>query len=114
METPFKNDPYAIVYHAFKGLYPDKPCEIWWEPDPSDNSDEAYGETRFPDDGGIPVVYVYANYPVNQQVEILAHELAHVAVGSEHDHDEAWETAFDAIQDEYDRIGNAMFGGTEE
>ena len=30
METPFKNDPFAMIYEAFKRLYPGKQCEIWW------------------------------------------------------------------------------------
>ncbi len=47
---------------------------------------------------------------VADAVEILAHELAHVAVGSDEEHGKAWEEAFDAIHNEFDRIGNEMFG----
>lgn len=115
METPFKNDPFAIIYQAFKRLYPDKPCEIWWDiPHDEEVDKEAYGVTNFPDDGNIPQVFVYPNYPVHQQTEILAHELAHVAVGPEHEHDEVWEAAFDAIHEEYGRIGEELFGGGEK
>lgn len=39
------------------------------------------------------------------QSKSLAHELAHVAVGVEHDHDEVWQEAFDKIFEEYNRIG---------
>lgn len=74
---------------------------------------EAYGVTNFPDDGSIPQIFVYPYYPIHQQMEVLAHELAHVAVGVEHDHDEAWESAFDALYREYDRIGAEMFGTRE-
>lgn len=111
MESPFKNDPFAMIYQAFKRLYPDKQCEIWWEPRPGENDEGAYGATDFPDDGGVPQVFVFTDYPVGQQAEILAHELAHVAVGVEHDHDEVWESAFEAIQKEYGRIGAELFGG---
>lgn len=46
---------------------------------------------------------------VNNAVEIFAHELAHVAVGVDHEHDDAWEDAFEAIFQEYNRIGHALF-----
>ena len=110
MESPFKNDPFAMIYQAFKRLYSDKQCDIWWDT-PKEADKQAFGVTNFPDDGGCPQVFVYPNYPVHQQAEILAHELAHVAVGPEHEHDDVWESAFDAIQKGYDRIGNELFGG---
>lgn len=114
MESPFKNDPFAMIYQAFKRLYPDKQCEIWWDvPQDEEVDKEAYGVTNFPDGGNIPQVFVYPNYPVHQQTEILAHELAHVAVGPEHEHDEVWKAAFDAIHEEYGRIGAELFGGGE-
>lgn len=53
---------------------------------------------------------VYSEHPVNIQTETLGHELAHVAVGPEHEHDEVWKAAFDAIFDEYNKIGDEMFG----
>ena len=111
MESPFKNDPFAMIYQAFKRLYPDKQCEIWWEPCPGKVDEGAYGATDFHDDEGIPQVFIFTDYFVGQQVEILAHELAHIAVGPEYGHDEVWKAAFDAIHTEYDRIGIELFGG---
>ena len=112
MESPFKNDPFAMIYQAFKRLYPDRPCEIWWDVPQDDEVDKtAYGVTNLPDDGGVPQVFVYPDYPVKQQVEVLAHELAHVVVGPEHGHDEIWDAAFEAIKQEYCRIGDELFGG---
>lgn len=64
--------------------------------------------------GAPPSVFAYAEYPVNIQVETLAHELAHVAVGPEHEHDDTWRAAFDAIFAEYNRIGDEMFGKPAE
>lgn len=110
METPFKNDPFAMIYQAFKCLYPDKQCEIWWEPNPPDSDEGAYGATDFPDDSGLPQVFIFSDYPVAQQAEILAHELAHVAVGVEHDHDGAWDAAFEAIKTKYERIASEKVG----
>lgn len=107
--TPFRNDPFAIVWMAFKKLYPGKDCEIWWEIHDVSGHEEEYGFTHQPLDGTTPTVCIYSEHPVNIQVETLGHELAHVAVGVEHEHDEVWEAAFDAIFREYNRIGDEMF-----
>lgn len=32
MESPFVNDPFAMVWQAFKNLYPGKDCEVQWQP----------------------------------------------------------------------------------
>ena len=110
MKNPFDNDPYAMVWAAFKRLYPDKECRVWWDMHQNDEHDEEYGFTHFPNDGSTPSVFVYAEHPVNIQVETFAHELAHVAVGPEHEHDDIWRSAFDAIFEEYNRMGDEMFG----
>ena len=109
MKTPFENDPFAMVYQAFQNLYPGKECRIFWEPEirPEDG-DKAYGLTDFGADGTV-MVFVTPDMKVLDAVEILSHELAHVAVGADHEHDEVWEAAFDAIFKEYNRIGDEMF-----
>lgn len=113
METPFKNDPFCMVWMAYKRLY-DKPCEIWWDYHEEDAHEQEYGFTNFPNDGSIPTVIIYSDHPVSIQVETLAHELAHVAVGVEHEHDSVWDEAFTAINEEYHKIGDEMFGGEED
>ena len=50
---------------------------------------------------------------MNVCVETFAHELAHVAVGVEHEHDSVWEEAFDKIFAEYNRIGEELYGSKE-
>lgn len=111
MESPFANDPFSLVWKAFKNLYPGKGCEVQWQPGIQDDelSEQGYGFTEFHDDGSILVV-VDANLQVSNAVEVLAHELAHVAVGIENEHGAAWETAFDAIFQEYGRIAKELFG----
>ena len=115
MIAPFQNDMFAMVWGAFKKLYPDKDCEIYWEPQIRDEEDgkPVYGLTDFADDGSV-AVFVKPSLEVADAVEILAHELAHVAVGVEHDHDEVWQEAFDKIFEEYNRIGNQMFPNGEQ
>lgn len=113
--APFQNDMFAMVWGAFKKLYPDKECEIYWEPQIRDEEDgkPVYGLTDFADDGSV-AVFVKPSLEVADAVEVLAHELAHVAVGVEHDHDEVWQEAFDKIFEEYNRIGNQMFPNGEQ
>ena len=100
-----------MEWKAFKNQYPGKGCEVQWQPGIQDDelSEQGYGFTEFHDDGSILVV-VDANLQVSNAVEVLAHELAHVAVGIENEHGAAWETAFDAIFQEYGRIAEEMFG----
>lgn len=110
MATPFKNDPFALVWNAFVNLYPGKEFEAYWEPMIRDEEDgtPVFGLTDFCD-GEPPAVFVKPSLEVNNAVEIFAHELAHVAVGVDHEHDDAWEDAFEAIFQEYNRIGHALF-----
>ena len=110
MSTPFENDIFALIWQAFKNLYPDKECKCFWEPriHEDEHGGEVFGFTDFGEDGSV-AVFVRPDLDVSTAGEILAHELAHVAVGIEHDHDETWENAFDAIFQEYNKIGNALF-----
>lgn len=111
MTTPFENDPFPIVYRAFKNLFPDKNCTIFYGVKEKDKrGEEGHGYTFFPDDGSEPEVTVFAENDTNVQAEILAHELAHVAVGQEHGHDRVWKDAFDAINAEYCRLSDEVFG----
>lgn len=112
--SPFKNDPFALVWKAFSNLYPDKEFEAYWEPmiRDAEGGTPVLGMTDFADDGTISV-FVKPDLEVNNAVEIFAHELAHVAVGVGHDHDESWEAAFDAIFQEYNRVGDELFAPTE-
>ena len=111
MINPFENDPFAIVYKAFQNLYPDKKCVIYWEPrEIKDEEGNGYvGMTHFANDGDI-TVEISVNMFIGDAVETLAHELAHVAVGASEEHGEEWEKAFDAIHEEFERIGIEMFG----
>ena len=112
-KSPFGNDPFALVAKAFKNLYPDKEYTAYWEPniygDEPEDTIKPCGLTDFGDDGTV-VVFVDPGISVSNAVEIFAHELAHVAVGIDHDHNSEWEAAFDAIFDEYNRIASEMFG----
>lgn len=109
--SPFSNDPFAMVCQAYKNLY-NKPFVAFYDQHEDDNRKDEYGFTHFVD-GEIPKIVVFAEYPVNICVETFAHELAHVAVGVGHEHDEVWEAAFDAIFKEYNRLGEELYGHEE-
>lgn len=115
LKTPFQNDVFAIVWIAFKNLYPDKNCVCYWETEIRESEDgrKPYGLTDFGDDG-IVTVFVSADLGVRDAAEILAHELAHVAVGVDVDHGQEWEDAFCAIHEEYNRIcADVVEGGAD-
>lgn len=111
MENPFLNDPFSLLWQAFLNLFPGKDCEVSWLPEiPADeNGETGYGFTEFAD-GEKPRVVVSADLRVSDAIEVLAHELAHVATGIESEHGAAWQAAFEAIFQEYGRIAEEMFG----
>lgn len=111
MNTPFENDIFSMIWVAFKNLFPNKECKCFWEPDIRDSEDgtPCLGVTDFVEETGEVFVFVKPSLAVADAAEIFAHELAHVAVGAGHDHDAAWEKAFDDIFEEYNRIGDEMF-----
>ena len=104
MAHPFNNDPFETVWTAFHNLWPDAVCEVCWRGGLRDEEGEpVWGVTTFVD-YAIPEVAINPSLEVWDAVEVLAHELAHVAVGIDEDHGDAWKKAFDAIHDEYARI----------
>lgn len=48
--------------------------------------------------------------PIAAGVEVLAHELAHVATPEDQTHGDAWRAAFDRIFEEYNRIAPEVLG----
>lgn len=106
----FINSPFEIIDKAFRNLYPDKEYKACIEVDMKDEEgNPVYGFTQF-SEGETPVVAISADLTIKDAAEIFAHELVHVAVGEKKGHGEEWESAFDAIFKEYNRIGEEMFG----
>ena len=106
---PFVNDMFALVFQAFKNLYPRKKCKCQWVPKITDeNGRDVYGSTEYLVEERIFLVEISATLSVMNAVEVLAHELAHVAAGPDAEHGKEWEDAFDAIFEEYERLGLEM------
>lgn len=111
--NPFINDPFAMVWRAFKNLYPEKECQCYFDAlDENTNGKGPFGVTAFEE----KMIYVFVDVRMNllDAVEVFAHELAHVAVGDNAGHGEEWEKAFENIHEEYTRIGDEMFGEEEK
>ena len=108
----FINDPFHVVYQAFKKLYPDKECEIMFDynVETTDTHERVKGVTIFPDDGSIPQIRIDCEQTIDQISGILAHELAHVALGKpewddrELDHGDDFERTLDAIFDRFNEL----------
>lgn len=101
-KTPFLNDPFAAIWTAFKKISPQTACNVYWVPEIEDEEthETAYGFTHFAESGEVTVC-ISANLKIEDAAEILAHELAHVVAGEEHEHDEVWEKYFESIQHGY-------------
>lgn len=75
-------------------------CDIFF----SHIEGEQLGQTLFPDDGSRPEVAIRPDQTIEQAMDILAHELAHVIngdVGEEEAHGEIWESIYKDIYEEY-------------
>lgn len=92
-------DPFADVVRAFRKLYPHRSVEIAMQPIPG----KRLGEASF-GRGHVPFVTVDPRQSYIGCIDILAHELAHVAAGAKKGHGKQWLNAYDAIRDEYHAI----------
>lgn len=108
--SPFQNDPFGILMEAYSNLF-DAPFIAFY--DQKENR-EGYGFTTFPDNGDPPVIVIFQEYESEIQTETLAHELAHVAVGAEHEHDSVWDAAFERLHKEYVKIIQKRFAQRED
>lgn len=103
-----------MVALAFKSLYPTREYTAYIAPKLEDGETSVCGETTFPEDGSRPIVAVSGKIPIAAGVEVLAHERAHVVTPEDQAHGEAWCAAFDLILQEYNRIGQELFGKDQE
>jgi len=96
----FINDPFKVVIQAFEELFPNLDAEIQFNPT-MDYENKEYGRAIFPDDGSTPLIEINPKLSVENAIEIIAHELAHIAAGIDSEHNEKWETAFQQIHEKY-------------
>jgi len=105
----FQIDPLRMVWNVFCRLFPNTPFVLEWTDDLHKQDGDPWGQAFIPDDNGdTPVVSIDVATPVRGAVEVLAHELAHVAVYDlglnelqDDDHGKHWEEILDKINEEY-------------
>lgn len=97
------NDPIYILVKIFENTHPDKKAQIDFVSDMKKNTN-AYGETCWADDGNV-YIQIDIETPMNGLIEVLAHELAHLAVGADAEHNKEWENEFRKLGE---RLNQAM------
>lgn len=68
------------------------------------NEDGPFGETSNDKENNFYIITLEARLPFINILEILAHELSHVIVGVEEDHNGKWEQMFSYLFSEYNKI----------
>jgi hypothetical protein len=97
----FINNPFDILTEIIQENYPDVDCDIYIGEQLTDGK-ETFGCTLFPEEEGERIaIEVHYTMSLNDTVEIIAHELAHVIAGIEAEHGEEWERVFDDIHVKY-------------
>jgi len=105
----FDLNAFNLVIEVANKLYPEMEAKISFVPEKyfkkllkrwgAKNEDvkQSCGVTMFDDEGKIPVICINASIPCWASVEIIAHEIAHVAAGVDADHGEKWQLEYDKI-----------------
>lgn len=94
MTARFAPDPFSAILDAFNARHPDAGVVVQWVTDLY-AEERAWGRTHFDED---PIVIeIDGQIPVAGALDVLAHELAHVAAGFEVGHGPAWQEAKEAL-----------------
>ena len=91
-------NPLDDLIQAALAAYPDMDCVVRF----GSLDGDGLAVTIWPDDGGRPEITIRPDVPLEGVLELLAHEIAHVAAGLEAGHGEAWKSAFAAIHAAYE------------
>jgi hypothetical protein len=95
------NDPINAVIDICDELYPDLEVDLQFVEGMHEKVG-AFGETFFPDEKEeLPKISIDVSAPFSAVLELIAHEVAHVVSGPGHEHDDVWESHFDAIHKAY-------------
>ncbi len=98
------NNPFDTILSIFNKRHPGKQVEVMFVDELYNHTFE-YGVTIFPEDeNGLFEIEIDISTPIAKAVDVLAHELAHVAMGEDSFHGDNWYTEFSAINDEFNGI----------
>jgi len=101
------NNPFDTIIQAVEELYPNTHALIQFNPELRGRDYGECGCTTFPTNPDEEILIdISTNIPFIHMPEILAHELAHVVVGTneENDHGDKWQEVFDAIHVKYEEL----------
>lgn len=98
----FKPNCMELMLEVAREIKPDISAKVYFTSAIPWNgeSNEAVGCTVFPDDGSVPHIQIHTGCTIEGSCEVLAHELAHVIVGTDAEPDEhgpKWKAMFDMI-----------------
>lgn len=92
-------NPIRDVCEAALSVFPDLDCHVSFADFPDGGP---RGTTEWAENGdGTAIVQVDVRLPMAGVVEVLAHELAHVAAGLDAEHGPEWQDAFERIRVAY-------------
>jgi len=93
----FKFDPFKLVVAVAHDLYPSVKADVMFcSPEKAELGTTDFGPR-------VPVILVSVDVPVGMAPQILAHEIAHVAVGFKAGHGPKWKKAMKDIHREYQK-----------
>ena len=108
------NDPFRIVCRAFKALWPAKDALVEFHPNiqppparmPACNrpGEAPAGCTTWSQPGALPLVSIAMDIQVCDAVEVLLHELAHVAAGPAAGHGRKWRTCHERLSEKFNDL----------
>lgn len=104
-------DPIKTVIDIFEKKYPHQECIVEFVIG-MHKSSKAYGETVWNDEGIF--IQIDCETPMTGVVEVLAHELAHVAAGHDNGHNHIWKKEFDDIHKKYNEFMEKLLGEEDE
>lgn len=113
MGMKIENDPVVYMFKVIERLYPQfKDIKVYTgDLSNKDSSCIVFPNEEDPFDG--PFIILHYGIEYKCIPETIGHEIAHLVVGFENDHNETWETEFTKIKDEYNRLVAAV-GKIEE
>jgi hypothetical protein len=90
------NNPFDNILKVINYLYPNLDCVLSFNP-----IMEECGSTTFPYDGSMPIVDINTPLSINDSLDIIAHEIAHVVAGINVEHGVEWRKEFEKIHTGY-------------
>ena len=105
-------NPFQVILDVFNEQYPGFDCQVNFVSNLYDK-EGAYGVAEMLDDGGW-IVAIDVETPIDGAIEVLAHELAHVAAGPSDNHGKKWNRIFTKINDGFNIKSCEMIALMEE